>query len=742
MEDHTKQDPAFRQFRCKVGKDEVEEILTYNEILDFLDDAEDGEEDVWRYQEIRGYDGPYTESDADWEGSPVNFLVKSSNGEVEWVPEKILGASDPVTLAMYIEGNKLWDLDPSLGRYKRFLKNKKKMMRMINQAKLKSYREAPRYKYGYEVPRDHAHAMELDRLAGNTKWRDSELIELGQIDEYGTFEDLGNGDRKPEGFKKINVHIVYDVKHDGRHKSRLVAGGHLTPVPLESVYSSVVSLRGVRLIAFLAELNQLDLWCTDIGNAYLESFTKEKVYIVAGPEFGDRKGHTLVIRKALYGLRTSGQCWHERLADVLRSENFVPSKAEPDIWMRDMKDHYEYIGVYVDDLIISSKNPQSVIDMLTTKHSFKLKGTGPISYHLGCDFYRDEDGTLCMAPRKYIERMVKGYEQMFGSKPKHNVTSPLEKGDHPELDSSDELDMEGIKKYQSLIGTLQWAISLGRFDVATAVMTMSSFRAAPRQGHLERVKRICGYLSKMKHGVIRFRTGEPDYSDLEEPPADWTYSVYGEVKEEVPKDAPTPRGKRVVFTSYVDANLYHCMATGRAVSGVLHFINQTPIDWYTKKQATVETATYGSEFVAARIAVDQIIDLRTTLRYLGVEVHGKTKLFGDNESVVTSSSVPHSVLKKRHVALCYHRVREAIASDMMGFYHIFGQENPADVLSKHWGYQQVWPVLRPILFWSGDTNAIPDEGKGSMKIPHRGDSTEEEMADDVSVGANAGSPSE
>ena len=197
-----------------------------------------------------------------------------------------------------------------------------------------------------------------------------------------------------------------------------------------------------------------------------------------------------------------------------------------------------------------------------------------------------------------------------------------------------------------------------------------------------------------------------------------------------------------MFTSYVDANLYHCMVTGRAVSGVLHFINQTPIDWYTKKQATVETATYGSEFVAARIAVDQIIDLRTTLRYLGVEVHGKTKLFGDNESVVTSSSLPHSVLKKRHVALCYHRVREAIASDMMGFYHIFGQENPADVLSKHWGYQQVWPVLRPILFWSGDTNAIPDEGKGSMKIPPRGDSAEGEMADDGSAGANAGGPSE
>ena len=96
--------------------------------------------------------------------------------------------------------------------------------------------------------------------------------------------------------------MVYDVKHDGRHKARLVADGHLTAVPVESVYSSVVSLRCVRIVTFIAELNKLELWSTDIGNAYLESKTNEKVYIIAGPEFGDRQGHLMIIIKALYGL--------------------------------------------------------------------------------------------------------------------------------------------------------------------------------------------------------------------------------------------------------------------------------------------------------------------------------------------------------------------------------------------------------------------------------------------------------
>jgi hypothetical protein len=131
--------------------------------------------------------------------------------------------------------------------------------------------------------------------------------------------------------------------------------------------------------------------------------------------------------------------------------------------------------------------------------------------------------------------------------------------------------------------------------------------------------------------------------------------------------------------------------------------NGTPMEWYTKKQATVESATYGAEFVAARVAKEQITARRLDLRYLEVPIKGASRLFGDNESVTKSGSVPQSKLNKRHQALSYHSVREAIASGMMAFHHIPGAANPADILSKHWGYQQVWPTLRPILFWKGNT---------------------------------------
>ena len=179
--------------------------------------------------------------------------------------------------------------------------------------------------------------------------------------------------------------------------------------------------------------------------------------------------------------------------------------------------------------------------------------------------------------------------------------------------------------------------------------------------------------------------------------------MYGDVKEYKPQDAPPPLGKPVQLIHYVDANLMHCSLTGRSVTACLHFANATPIDWYTKKQATAETATYGSELMAARTCMEQVMDLRNTFCYLGVEVVEKSYMFGDNESVVKSSTNFHAKLHKRHTMLSFHRVREAIASKYIEFHFISGKDNPADILSKHWSHSSVWPQLRPLLFWSGDT---------------------------------------
>ena len=147
--------------------------------------------------------------------------------------------------------------------------------------------------------------MRLDKENGNTHWQDAMDLELTQIHEYKVFKDTGKAQFHnekvviPDGFQKIRVHFVYAVKHDGRFKARLVADEHLTKEPVVS------------------QLNNSEIWGADVGNAYLEAYTDEKLCIITGPEFKELQGHLLIMIKALYGTRSGGARWHDRLFDIL-----------------------------------------------------------------------------------------------------------------------------------------------------------------------------------------------------------------------------------------------------------------------------------------------------------------------------------------------------------------------------------------------------------------------------------------
>jgi hypothetical protein len=664
-----------------------------------IEEQEDANEEQkhWLFTDILDHQGPLTQNHHDYKGSAYNVLVKWEDGTETYEPLDMMIKDDPITLAKYAYENDLLST-PSWKRLRSYMSPSIK--RMVNKTKFKS--TTPIYKFGIQIPRNVKEAYALDAKNGNTKWQDAMQDEIGSHSDYNTFKD--NGTIKfLDGYKRICVHFVFDVKHDLRHKARLVAGGHLTDPTTEGTYSGVVSLRSLRIATLAAELNGLEIMVGDISSAYLEAYTEEKVCFIAGPEFGPLAGHLLTIEKALYGLRTSGARWHNKFADTLRNMGYTPCKADPDVWMKDCQTHYEYVCVYVDDIMFYGKEPQQFFDTLITQYNYKLKGVGKPVYHLGGDFFRDKDNTLAWGTSSYVKKMLTNYELMFNEKPKE-ASCPIVEKDHPELDLTEELDEDGIKQYQSLIGALQWLVTLGRFDILLGVTTMGSFRVSPRKGHLDRLKRMYGYIRKYPDGAIRFRTGIPDHESYTKPTENnWAETVYGTGKEELPSDMPPPRGKAVRTTTYADANLMHDLLTGRSMSGILHFLNQTPIQWFCKKQATVETATYGSEFMVARQATEQILDLRYTLRMMGIPIDGQSWLFGDNQSVITSATIPASTLNKRHNALSYHRVRECIAMRIIYFMHVSGVNNPSDILTKFLGYSKLRPLIQPLLFWKGET---------------------------------------
>jgi hypothetical protein len=157
---------------------------------------------------------------------------------------------------------------------------------------------------------------------------------------------------------------------------------------------------------------------------------------------------------------------------------------------------------------------------------------------------------------------------------------------------------------------------------------------------------------------------------------------YGEVAEELPADMPEQKGNAVEIACFVDADHAGNMVTRRSETGILIYIQNAPIIWYTKKQNTVESSTFGSEFVALRAARDMIVALRYKLRMFGIPIRGPASVLCDNQGVVKNTSLPESTLSKRHNAFNYHAVREAVAAGIIRVGKEDGETNLADVFTK------------------------------------------------------------
>jgi hypothetical protein len=334
------------------------------------------------------------------------------------------------------------------------------------------------------------------------------------------------------------------------------------------------------------------------------------------------------------------------------------------------------------------------------KRGFGLKGvTDKPDVFLGGSLGRDQEGTLWWVAKRYIARGLDTYERMIGTKPKP-CNIPLPERMQPELDNTDELDDTGRSVYQSLIGCLQWVVTLGRFDIACVVTTMSRFRAVPRKGHLDLLGNVFGYLRKYPDGTIRFHTDTPSHEDQFTPcSVSWERSVYGETFEEIPEDAPVPKGKPVWQTGFFDADLEHCKVTGRLAMGAIFMVQGTIIGHFSRRQSTVETATYASEFIAGRAALDESIAIWYELRMLGAPLDGPIWMFGDNKSMINSAAEPSGRLTKRHLILSWHWLREKAAMGMVHYLHIGSKENIADCLTKHLAHTPMWALIKEHLFY-------------------------------------------
>ena len=131
-----------------------------------------------------------------------------------------------------------------------------------------------------------------------------------------------------------------------------------------------------------------------LNSAYIQAKTNELVYTIAGPEFGPLQGRTMLIDRALYGLQASGNAWHEKISDDIYSMGFVKTKADSDLWIKRNGDHYEFIAIFVDDVLVFSTNPKKIFDTLQNEFGYEFKDISEPEYYNGADIYFDKE-TQC-----------------------------------------------------------------------------------------------------------------------------------------------------------------------------------------------------------------------------------------------------------------------------------------------------------------------------------------------------------
>ena len=185
--------------------------------------------------------------------------------------------------------------------------------------------------------------------------------------------------------------------------------------------------------------------------------------------------------------------------------------------------------------------------------------------------------------------------------------------------------------------------------------------------------------------------------EVKEPAKDWS-QFYGDAKEELPPDMPQPRGEPVQMTTFEDSDHAGDKATRRSRTGVLLYCNRSPIAWKSVKQLSVETSSFGSEFTALKTALEMSIGLRYKLRMMGVPIDGPIYMRGDNLSVITNSSVPESVLKKKSHSIAYHFARSESAKGTCIFCFEPTETNLSDALTKIQGVTARMKHIERILY--------------------------------------------
>jgi len=494
-----------------------------------------------------------------------------------------------------------------------------------------------------DFPQSYKEAIESTK---SEQWKSAMREEMNslKINDTFTLVDL------PEGRNAVGGRWVYTIKENSNgsqtYKARFVAKGYsqVEGVDYKETFAPTANLTSMRVLMQEAAQYDLILHQMDVKTAYLNAPIDCEIYMDQAEGFVAPSEGKLVykLNKSLYGLKQSGRNWNGVLHSYLLENDFIQSRVDHCLYLKQMKSEIVIILVWVDDLIIGASNENllcEVKQMLQAK--FSMKDLGALSYFLGIDFEQDV-GSVKMNQKRYLRKILERFE-MNDCKPRY---TPCEQN----LEFNDE-DPVDCRKYREVIGSLIYAMTCTRPDICWIVTKLSQYLSKPVKAHWVTVKHVLRYLKGTIDYELCYRKSEDGLNLVGYSDADWASSI---------EDRRSTTG--------------YCFSLSK--TGPL-------ISWKSRKQPTVALSSCEAEYIALAAAIQEILHLTQLLNDIDRESRfDPVTLFEDNQGTIALAKNPINRQRSKHIDIRYHFIRNEISSGKVVLQYCPTQDMVADIMTK------------------------------------------------------------